>query len=409
MLAILFLSMASSIEIPIRSTETNGFHSISALSLIKNLSFAPVYFINLNEFYVKATIGGQNVNLFLDLDTDETIVALTECYCTKPDAPLYNPQHSLTSTDVSGSRNGYDSLVNEYKLYTDDVAFESLTAYDQFFLAATWHSTYHEPLSGSLGLGDLKKNKNKQNFVQNLYDTKKIKNPIFSLALMNPLYPDHSSVLTIGEHDFSKYSTGSNTTIESNKVSGAWSTSVSSLKLDSVTYSSREVLALFVPSVSYIILPPIEHKLLMSKIESKFQCENSGFDYCLCNSSSDVYSFPELSFTIDGNSYTISAQNYVSYSSERYCKITAINFGVDTYFFGAPFFYEYYTMFDMSNHQITLAKASYFTSKESSESSGHVAYSAFGIVGAAILCLMAWKNKKVDKNQSDLISLLSKE
>ena len=393
MLAILVISLASSIEIPIHFAEIKGFHNIPALSLINKDNVAPVYLSNSIEFYAKAKVGGQNVNLVLDLNVDESIVALSQCACTK-NAPLYNPYSSWGSSDVSTSTNSYDTTSNKYKLYKDDVALGSFTAYDQFFLAATKHSKYGEPLSGSLGLNDASNNNKKQNFVQNLYDQRTIKSPVFSLTLMNPFYPEHSSVLTIGDYDFSKYSTGAKTVIRSDNIYGAWSTSVSSFKLDSTTYSSRKVPALFIPSVWVMVLPPTEHQQLMNKIKSKFQCGYAGFDFCLCNSANDVYLFPQLSFTIDGNSYTISPENYVVYSSEGYCIIAALDLGIDAYFLGAPFFYEYYSVFDMNTHQITLAKATYFANKESSGSSGYVTYSAFGLVGAAGIGFMAWKAKK---------------
>lgn len=394
MLAIVLITLASSIEFPIHFTETTGLNEIPALALINQDNITPVYFSNLIEFYIKPKIGGQTVNLFLDLNSDESVVALYECYCTNYKAPIYNPNDSQTSKDVSPSTDPSKSHLIRYKYYKDNFALGSLTAYDQYFYAAIWHSTYHEPLSGTLGLGDKKKNKDKQSFIRNLYEQNAIKSPVFSLALMNPSHPEHSSVLTIGEYDFSKYSIGLQNVIKTDAVEGAWSTSVTSMKLDSVTYSSRREIAFLIPAMSYIILPRDEYKLFMDQIKSKFECGNSGFNYCFCSSSSDVYLFPELTFTIEGNSYTISPENYVTYLSEGKCKIAIVDFGITTYFLGAPFFYEYYSVFDMSNHQITLAKASYSSSKKSSGTSGYITYSAFGLIGVAAFGLMAWKATK---------------
>ena len=101
-------------------------------------------------------------------------------------------------------------------------------------------------------------------------------------------------MLNVAEHDFYKYSTEPKTIIKSPKSYRNWQTLVTSFKIDSTTYSSRQVSAWFQISMWLFFMPPTEHQQLINKIKSKFQCGKAGLDYCVCHSANDVRSFQSI-------------------------------------------------------------------------------------------------------------------
>jgi len=379
-------------EIPIHMATTQGVIEIPQISLGKDTQTNPVYVSKSLEYYAKVNVGGQELNLSLDLLNSESRVALSKCMCTK-NAKTYDPYYSWYSRDLSVSKNGYDTASEKYNLYTDTMAINTLTAYDQFFLGATKHSTYGETVSGSLGLGN-SYNLKDENFIKNLVEQKVIKEQVFSLTLRNPYFPEHDSVFTVGKYSFWSYSSGKKTKIIPDELYASWSTHVSSLSLDNYLVSSRYIPALFTPSIAFLVLPPTEYKKLMSDIGTN-GCFDMGIRFCSCKLG-DYSRFPDLNLKINGNDYTIYAEDYIFYES-GYCAVAALNVGVDVYLLGAPFFYNYYTVFDMKDRSISVAPAAKFTLKK--ESSGIISYSTFGIIGAAGLGLLAWKIKNSRKSE----------
>jgi hypothetical protein len=387
------LGLVSSMEIPIHMATTQGIIEIPTISLAgKDSQTNPVYVSKALEFYAKVSIGGQEFNLNLDLLNSESRVALSQCKCTK-NAKYYDPYYSWYTHDVSVSNNGYDSSTETYKLYTDTMTLNTLTAQNQYFLAATKHANYGDSISGSLGLGNSFNFKD-ENFVKNLQEQKVIKDAVFSLTLRNPYYPTHDSVLTVGKYSFWSYASGKKTKITPDEIYASWSTHVSSFSLDNYLVSSRYIPALFAPSIALMIIPPSEYNKLMADIGVN-GCFDMGIRFCSCKAG-DYSRFPDLNLKIDGNVYTIYAEDYILYES-GYCGVGVLNVGADLYLLGSPFFYNYYAVFDMKDRTITVAPADNFTLKK--ESSGIISYSTFGILGAAGLGLLAWKIKKSRKSE----------
>ena len=274
------------------------------------------------------------------------------------------------------------------------MSINTLSVSEQLILAATKHFKYGEGIAGSVGFGN-RRTYSDENFIKNLWKQGAISEPIFSITLENPLNPTHDSVLTIGKKSFWKYSTGSKTTIKRNGPFGSWATRVTSASFNNHLVSSRSIPAIFAPSFGHLIIPPAEYKKLTIDIGSN-GCFDFGIYTCSCDPR-DLSRFPDLNLKIDGNTYTINAEDYILYSS-GYCYVGALNVGADYYILGAPFFYNYYAVFDMKQNLITVAKADNFKLKQSSES-GYISFSTFGIISVAGLGLLGWrirKNKKAD-------------
>ena len=389
MWAALLISFVSSMDIPIHYKEVEGIHEFPFMSLAKDSSVNPLYVGKSFEFFAKVSVGGQELNLGIDLVSVETRVALSQCQCTTK-ATVYNPSYSWYSYSVSG--NNYDSSSEKYTLYKDTMSINTLSASEQLILAATKHSKYGEGLAGSVGFGN-SQNLKDENYIRNLWEKGIISEPIFSITLENPLNPRHDSVLTIGKKNFWKYATGTKTTIKPDGYFGSWSTRVSTTSFDNHVASSRVISAVFAPSFGFLVIPPVEYAQLTKYIGSS-GCFDFGVYTCSCDPR-DLSRFPDLNLKIDGNTYTILAEDYVVYSS-GYCYVAALNVGVDLYILGSPFFYNYYAVFDMKQSLITLAKADNFSLNESNES-GYISYSTFGIIGVAGLGLFAWKIRKSKK------------
>ena len=88
-------------------------------------------------------------------------------------------------------------------------------------------------------------------------------------------------------------------------------------------------------------------------------------------------------------------------TDETDCLLYVTKSKVDSYFFGSPFFYEYYAVFDMSNYQITVAPKKFVDNKVETNSNGPMTYSALGILGICGLCIVVWKAKKNSKEYSE--------
>ena len=87
MWAALLVSIVSSMEIPIHYKEVDGIHEFPFMFMANDSGVNPLYISKSHEFFAKVTIGGQELNLSLDLINAETRVALSECQCTKK--PLF--------------------------------------------------------------------------------------------------------------------------------------------------------------------------------------------------------------------------------------------------------------------------------------------------------------------------------
>ena len=84
-----------------------------------------------------------------------------------------------------------------------------------------------------------------------------------------------------------------------------------------------------------------------------------GLYVCNCDNA-EYQTYPDLDFTIDGMSYTLTKENYIEvYGNQCIFKIMVMDFGGSSPFWimGLTFFHNYYTVFDQQNQRIGIAQS----------------------------------------------------
>ena len=401
MLLVLVLNLAYSIEIPIYSAEGEKFSENEILKLNANDYIFSTSAYDFN--YIKGSVGGQNVNFMLDFRNDESRIVLSECSCGSINK--YNPKQSSSSKLLSGSSTEYDNMGYTYRVYEDSMSLGSLTADNQYFYGIKESDYYiFDSISGFLGLGNRNKNNKNQNFIKNLKAQNQISNEIFSLSMNDYSAPKQNSVLVLGDYDFEKYSSGQRKTISLDPNLEGWAIQISDLKYNSNKKEKGPFDAEFNPAYTSLRFPGKYYYAFERSLPSELRC---GIMTCSCKSEDDILKFSDLYFTLNGHEIKIPKQNYVKFVN-GYCKLGVGPTYLSKFIIGTPFFNSYYTVFNMSSHQLYFAP-SILQVKESSQSTLFVSSSTLGIIGIAGLVLVSLKYKLSKRNSAESYQLLSKE
>jgi hypothetical protein len=229
------------------------------------------------------------------------------------------------------------------------------------------------PIGGVLGLGINPDPDIYTSFLDNLYNQGQISNKTFSIFMnSNPITQSTYTEAYFGGIDSQFASTPFHVTpalIETQ--TWAFGLKASYFYLGNVSLgalSNPNPVAVLASGLNYILLPEQDFQSFYSELSKDYKCNYTmGSIQCECNFDPDLELaepyFPSISFSgVDGYVYTINSNSYVNNNmSLSICTVligsnTNGYFQVqpeyaDTWLLGAPFFENYYTVFNYSGNQ----------------------------------------------------------
>lgn len=216
--------------------------------------------------------------------------------------------------------------------------------------------------AGIVGLG-ISNPEQTSTLIETLKAEGKISKSTFSLFLNNNKYEHDDrrkpkSMLIIGGYDLDTYSNGDSVKYY-NVVNntGLWS-----IKLDKITCKDTEIdldaeYVVLDSRHSKIVGPKKTIKKLFDRFEAMYGC---GYYYsrmvCDCSEIYTIVKFPSITFEIDGDSYTMTENDYFKKTSKT-CYLMFESADIDYWIFGQPFLRNYYSIYDYDNQTVGLVKA----------------------------------------------------
>lgn len=354
-------------------------------------------------YFIKITVGGQNLNVSLNFSTSTTSFALPECNCIQG-ANSYNPTLSPYSQNLSSkTSNSIKKDSNTYFEYRDQISIGEMNPFNLTFLAASHHFNLANQASGILGLSRSNRNDH-YNMIWNLKHNKIIESAVFSILLINPSFPNQYPIFTVG--DYSHYWYGDDDSIKVIKsldtIGNLWACNVRSFAIGKIVYEviDRRFIGYF-GTDWYIGIPfDLYNEFKYSVIQSKYGSgciEKKGMLNCPCSSDNTNFKeFPQIGFEINGTTFTLDPDDYiVTYNSNCILLVT----GMKHYYFGSPFFAQYYSVFNLESGVISISKGYEYLSKKPQEKPSSIIYSALSIFTLFLLLIsIKFRNPKQDPN-----------
>ena len=99
---------------------------------------------------------------------------------------------------------------------------------------------------------------------------------------------------------------------------------------------------------SYILMPARERDRFVKSLKDDkgILCEDEKLPICECNQYPEKNDFPDLKFTIDGQTYSMPADNYIIRGPDH-CAIAIMSHPLmEDWILGLNFLQNYYTVFD---------------------------------------------------------------
>lgn len=223
----------------------------------------------------------------------------------------------------------------EFVLVNKDKDFDNMQADGILGMSIGYSSQVHHPIVHNM-------------FIQGL-----IQNELFSVFL-NDEDSNLSSCVIFGDFDLVKYAGNSSQIEYLNVISdGYWS-----VKLDSVTMNNQNLLigsitAIIDTGTSLILGPYLEVQQVLDRISDKDDCKFDLYLYCDCE---NIDKYPDIEFGLDGKKFKITAKNYMMKNGGK-CQVLISAAGVYMWILGDVFIRRYYTVFDLGNQRIGLARS----------------------------------------------------
>lgn len=344
----------------VKKTNYEDFIEASALESKRMRAENKINLTTSDQHFVQVTIGtpSQSCDLGLTLVGKWSWVNSKACK---------NCQASLSSFDSSASST-YTSkneiLTMEYPNFPDEKII-GLKSQDNFtiggftvdsmvFILANETIGYdYLEVDGSLNLGF---NSENSTFIQRLKNQGSIDKATFSLYFKKKS-TEGESLLIIGEVKRENYSIGLLKEIKVKKEYSLWGFELTEASFDSVL-NKTSVFAILSVNAEFVHGP----KEIISEIFAYFQNHsNCIFDannnfLCTC-SDEDFKNYPELILKAQGNTFTLSAKNYVDKTNTR-CSVLLDESDGDYWILGAPFLSAYFSIFHVDNYTIHFYEAS---------------------------------------------------
>ncbi|KAM7412030.1 hypothetical protein PAMA_021820 [Pampus argenteus] len=309
-------------------------------------------------YYGVVSIGTPPQSFTVIFDTGSSNLWVPSVYCTSPACEnhnKFNPQQSstlkwngqsLTIWYGTGSMTGY--------LASDTVEVGGISVANQVFGLSRTEAPFetYMPADGILGLAY--QSISADNVVpvfDNMVKQGLVSQAMFSVYLSSN--EQQGSEVVFGGLDSSHY-TGDITWIPLS------SESYYQIKMDSVTINGQTVAcsggcqAIIDTGTSLIVGPTTDINNMNTRVGATTTTNQNGEAVVNCQ---NIQSMPDITFTLNGNAFTVPASAYVTQSSDS-CYTGFGQEGTDQlWILGDVFIREYYAIFDTESQRIGLAKS----------------------------------------------------
>ena len=367
------LAAQAAIEVPIRRVATPipgkvpssllraSDDTESELNNFANVKSKQMQYIG--EIYVGTP--PQPFDVIFDTGSSWLWVPSTSCNKCHSSAHRFDSAGSSTFEDTDepislqyGKGSGSGSIANETVGIGDKTPV--FAAQQKFILLDKDQDFNGMQADGILGLGFNVISRGYPTLVENLYEAGAIEAPLFSVFMSDNNYGRDSeklpSVVVFGSADLKKYST--ETKFEYLKVYkelGYWTVGMSDVKFGSRSIMSGYKMAILDTGTSLLIGPGLSVQRLWNQITKTHSCStNGGLLTCTCSSSSG---FPDLRFHLGGKWFTSSPEFYILKENGQCTILVAAAAGLDFWILGDVFLRQYYTVYDMQNEELGIARS----------------------------------------------------
>lgn len=199
-----------------------------------------------------------------------------------------------------------------------------------------------------------------------LVATGAISQRVFSVFLTDNEFDSSSptkegSTLTIGDYDLAQFAKGRNATfLPLTYVQyGYWSVQLSGIQLDSTYLKLSTNWAVLDSGTSLILAPSKDYEELVSYFLDTGNCDASfGFLLCDCTNTNKS-DYPTLKFSLAGSDFDLPSEFYmyeIVDDSTRVCWALISDSGMPFWLLGDVFLRAYYSIYDMDNMKLGLAR-----------------------------------------------------
>ncbi|CAF1077693.1 unnamed protein product [Adineta steineri] len=344
-----------------RATSLNKKDSSIASLSSKTVSVNEILTSEMNDYWLGSIgIGSPSQNFYIDFDTGSSDLWVPSIKCSSlcNNHNRYNSNASSTY-QVDGDyfliTYGDESYAEGY-FDNDVVTINGLTVTNQLFAEVLNMSGFDAPEDGILGLAypDYTSGGETPLFY-NMWMQNLIPQPIFSFYFN----PDSSATpggeLIFGGADTSKY-TGAITYVNVS-VQGYWQFNMNRITVGNISICSSNCSAIADTGTTLILGPTSNIRALNAALGATYE-RSSGWYRVSCSTRTQQ-GFPNVTFTISGQTFTLSVlqyflifqngQNFVCYSVFNYSPLNNI------WILGDYFLSRFYSIFDINQNRVGFA------------------------------------------------------
>lgn len=172
---------------------------------------------------------------------------------------------------------------------------------------------------------------------------------------------NEGSAVTIGGYDTELYAKGRNATFMplTYVQYGYWSVQLSGIQLDSTNLQVSTNWAVLDTGTSLILAPSKDYQELVTLFMDTGNCDASfGFLLCDCTNTNKSH-YPSLHFNLAGTDFELPSELYmyeIADESNRVCWVLISDSGMPFWLLGDVFLRGYYSIYDMDNMRLGLAR-----------------------------------------------------
>lgn len=196
--------------------------------------------------------------------------------------------------------------------------------------------------------------------IEELYTQGVIDEKAFSIQVGDG---DEPSRITIGGYDSEKYAK-ENITWHALANELYWTINMDNVSLGNETLDIDTRNVIVDSGTSYLLMPTTDFSEFTKYFKERSNCWVDSYYYglyiCECKDELEFEQYPNLDFSIDGKTYTMTKENYVERQAGMCIfKIMSMDFSYQEPFWimGLTFFHNYYTVFDQGHSRIGFAES----------------------------------------------------